>query len=178
MDMKGLASDALPGTPLSDEAMQQGKVLTLNWPASLRYEWDTGVAIGRFLRELKNGRIIGRSCHRCQRVLVPPRMFCERCFRPTDAWQFVQDSGSVNTYSLSHLRWDASRVEEPILVAVIDIDGSSQGGLLHYLGDVRPEEIRIGMKVKAVWKPAEEREGSILDIRHFRPIDSAQDGPA
>ena len=167
----------LPGTPLSDEAMQQGKVLTLKWPASLRYEWDTGVAIGRFLRELKNGRIIGRSCHRCQRVLIPPRMFCERCFRPTDAWQFVQDSGSVNTYSLSHLRWDASRVEEPILVAVIEIDGSSHGGLLHYLGDVRPEEIRIGMKVKAVWKPAEEREGSILDIRHFRPFDSAQDRP-
>jgi hypothetical protein len=111
-------------------------------------------------------------------VLVPPRMFCERCFRPTDAWQFVQDSGSVNTYSLSHLRWDASRVEEPILVAVIEIDGSSQGGLLHYLGDVRPEEIHIGMKVKAVWKPAEEREGSILDIRHFRPFDSAQDRPA
>lgn len=168
----------LPGTPLSDEAIREGKVLTLEWPASLRYAWDTGVAIGRFLRELKNGRIIGRSCHRCQRVLVPPRMFCERCFRPTDAWQFVKDSGSVNTYSLSHLRWDASRVEEPILVAVIEIDGSSQGGLLHYLGDVRPEEIHIGMKVKAVWKPAGEREGSILDIRHFRPFDSAQDKPA
>ncbi len=168
----------LPGTPLSDEAMQQGKVLTLEWPTSLRYAWDTGIAVGRFLSELKNGRIIGRSCHRCQRVLVPPRMFCERCFRPTDAWQFVQDSGSVNTYSLSHLRWDASRVEEPILVAVIEIDGSSHGGLLHYLGDVRPEEIRIGMKVKAAWKPAEEREGSILDILHFRPFDSARDGPA
>ncbi len=167
----------LPGTPLSDEAIREGKVLILEWPASLRYAWDTGIAVGRFLRELKNGRIIGRSCHRCQRVLIPPRMFCERCFRPTDAWQFVQDSGSVNTYSVSHLRCDASRVEEPILVAVIEIDGSSEGGFLQYLGEVRQQEIRIGMKVKAVWKPAEEREGSILDIRHFRPFDSAQDEP-
>ncbi len=169
MDMKRPASDVLPGTPLSDEAIREGKVLTLEWPASLRYAWDTGVAVGRFLSELKNGRIIGRRCHRCQRVLVPPRMFCERCFRPTDAWQHVEDSGRVNTYSISHLRWDASRVEEPILVAVIEIDGASEGGFLHYLGEVRPQEIRIGMKVKAVWKPAEEREGSILDIRHFRP---------
>jgi uncharacterized OB-fold protein len=32
------------------------------------------------------------------------------------------------------------------------------------------------MKVKAVWKPAEEREGSILDVRYFRPFDSTQDG--
>ena len=56
MEMKGLASDALPGTPLSDEAMQQGKVLTQKGPASLRYEWDTGGAIGRFPRQPKDGR--------------------------------------------------------------------------------------------------------------------------
>jgi len=168
----------LPGTPLSDAAVHQGKVLTLEWPSSLRYAWDTGVAVGRFLSELKNGRIIGRRCHRCQRVLVPPRMFCERCFRPTDAWQYVEDSGTINTYSESHIRWDASRTEEPILVAVIEIDGASRGGLLHYLGEVRAEDLHIGMKVKAVWKPAEERQGSILDIRYFRPFDSAQDRPA
>ena len=133
---------------------------------------------GRFLSELKRGRIIGRRCHRCQRVLVPPRMFCERCFRPTDAWQHVEDSGTINTYSESHIRWDASRIEEPILVAVIEIDGASGGGLLHYLGEVKAEDLRVGMKVKAVWKSAEERQGSILDIRYFRPFDSAQDRPA
>jgi uncharacterized OB-fold protein len=135
----------------------------------LRYAWDTGVAVGRFLSELKNGRIIGRRCHRCQRVLVPPRMFCERCFRPTDAWQLVEDSGAVNTYSESYIRWDVSRVAEPILIAVIEIDGASSGGFLHYLGEVKPEDLRIGMKVKAAWKLPEEREGSILDIRYFRP---------
>ena len=178
MNMKEQPSGTLPGTPLSDEAVQKGNVLTLEWPTSLRYAWDTGVAVGRFLQELKEGRIIGRRCHRCRRVLVPPRMFCERCFRPTDSWQMVEDSGTVNTFSESHIRWDASRIEEPILVAVIGIDGSSEGGLLHYLGEMKPGEMRIGMKVKAVWKPAEERQGSILDIRYFRPFDSAQDRPA
>ena len=160
---------SLPGTPLSDEAVQQGQVLTQEWPSSLRYAWDTGVAIGRFLSELKEGRIIGRRCHRCQRVLVPPRMFCERCFRPTDEWQLVADTGTVNTYSESHIRWDASRIEQPILIAVVELDGASSGGLLHYLGDVQPEAIHVGMKVKAAWKPEPEREGSILDIRYFRP---------
>jgi len=160
----------LPGTPLSDEAVHQGDVLTQEWPSSLRYAWDTGVAIGRFLSELKNGRIIGRRCDRCQRVLVPPRMFCERCFHPTTAWQLVKDSGTINTYSESHIRWDVSPLEEPILIAVIEIDGASSGGLLHYLGEVKAEDLRIGMRVKAVWKPAEERQGSILDIRYFKPL--------
>ena len=163
----------LPGTPLSDEAMQQGKVLTLKWPASLRYEWDTGVAIGRFLRELKNGRIIGRSCHRCQRVLVPPRMFCERCFGPTHAWVVVKDTGTVNTFSLSYVSWDVRRLKKPEIPAVIEIDGASKGmGILHVLGNVKPKSVRIGMKVRAVWKPAQQRTGSITDIAYFEPIKS------
>ena len=34
---------------------------------------------------------------------------------------------------------------------------------------MRPQDIKIGMKVKAVWKPASERKGDITDIRYFRP---------
>jgi uncharacterized OB-fold protein len=31
------------------------------------------------------------------------------------------------------------------------------------------DDIHIGMRVKAVWKPPEEREGAITDVRYFRP---------
>ena len=30
--------------------------------------------------------------------------------------------------------------------------------------------LKLGTPVQAVWKPAEEREGAITDIRYFRPI--------
>ena len=137
---------------------------------NLRYAWDTGVAIGRFLAELKKGRIVGRYCHRCRRTMVPPRMFCEQCFRPTDRWVVLEDSGRVNTYSISYIRWDATRVKEPTIPAVIDIDGASKGmGIMHLLGEVKPEDVQVGMRVKAVWKPPRQRQGSILDIRYFRP---------
>jgi hypothetical protein len=98
-------------------------------------------------------------------------MFCEKCFRPTDEWVYLQDTGTVNTYSISYIRWDASRVPEPSIPAVIDIDGASPGmGILHLLGDVSPDDVKIGMRVRAVWKPARQRTGSVLDIRYFRPI--------
>ena len=60
------------------------------------------------------------------------------------------------------------RLEEPELPAVISIDGSD-GGLLHKLGEVAPDVVRIGMAVEAVWRPEAERTGSILDIAYFRP---------
>jgi hypothetical protein len=42
-------------------------------------------------------------------------------------------------------------------------------GFMHKLGEVDPQRIEVGMEVEAVWKPDGEREGSILDIRYFRP---------
>ncbi len=60
-------------------------------------------------------------------------------------------------------------LETPEIPAVIAIDGSS-GGFLHVLGEVDPQEVRVGMAVEAVWKPVAERTGSILDIAYFRPV--------
>jgi len=159
-----------PGTPLSDEDLHEGKVLTVATDPNARYAWDTGVAIGRFLAELKNGRIIGRRCYRCRRTVVPPRMFCEQCFRPTDEWVYLKDTGRVNTYSISYIRWDATRVEEPTIPAVVEIDGANKGmGFLHLLEEVKPDDVKIGMRVKAVWKRPRDRVGSIRDILYFKP---------
>lgn len=150
------------------------KVLKTAWDPDLRYRWDDGKAIGRYRRELKNGRIIARVCDRCNRIMLPPRMFCELCFRPTDRWQYVKDTGVVNTFAVSRVYWNAQRLppgERPIIPAVIEIDGASKGmGILHILGNVEPEDIKIGMKVKAVWKAEDRREGSITDIMYFEPI--------
>ncbi|HZD18147.1 MAG TPA: Zn-ribbon domain-containing OB-fold protein [Actinomycetota bacterium] len=134
-----------------------------------RYGWDAGVAIGRFLHALQEGRILGRECRGCERVLVPPRMFCERCFRPTDGWKQVEDTGVVQTFSICHVSWDMQRLDTPQIPAVISIDGSD-GGLLHLLGEIAPEDVRVGMSVRAAWKPVGERTGSILDLAYFRPL--------
>jgi uncharacterized OB-fold protein len=161
----------VPGTPLSSKELKSDKVITFSWRPNAKYAWSAGIAYGRFLEELKNGRIIGRRCNRCQRIIVPPRMFCEQCFVATDKWVFVKDTGTINTFSLSYLDADANRIKDPIPVAVIDIDGASPGvGILHKLGNVDPEKIHVGMKVKAVWKPPKEREGAVTDILFWEPF--------
>ena len=164
--------DKVPVKGLSSEEFQ--KVLKTAWEPDLAYAWDNGKAIGRYLEELKHGKIIARTCEKCNRIMLPPRMFCELCFRPTDKWVYVKDTGVVNTFAISYVHWDASRLkpnEKPFLPAVIEIDGASPGmGIMHLLGNVDPKKIKIGMKVKAVWKPAKEREGSITDILYFEPM--------
>ena len=65
------------------------------------YEWDAGEAMGAFLDGLRDGRIVATYCVACERTLVPPRKFCERCFRPTDAWDEVEATGRRSRRSRS-----------------------------------------------------------------------------
>jgi hypothetical protein len=58
-------------------------------------------------------------------------------------------------------------MEPPFAYAVIRLDGADTG-LVHLLGEVKPEEIREGMRLKAVF--AEERTGKMLDVKYFKPV--------
>ena len=152
--------------------------MATHWRVKAEYAWDTGRAVGRFMAGLKQGQILGIKCPECNRILIPPRAFCELCYRPIDQWVPLSDTGVINTFSVSFVNWDATRRESPEVPAVIEIDGAGPGmGILHVLGEVGEDlssvlnKVKIGKKVQAVWKPPQEREGSILDIRYFRLIE-------
>jgi len=166
-----MTSDGVwPGHELSAKEFYE-KVTSVRYRPEAKFSWSAGEAMSRFLAELKEGRLIARSCTHCDRILFPPRMFCEECFRPTDAWTYVRDTGTIETYSISYIDLDAKRIEQPVYVGVVSVDGASpKMGLMHYFGEVTPQTIRIGLRVKAVWKDAPDREGSVLDIRYWRPL--------
>jgi hypothetical protein len=165
----GLDPSKMFGTALSPEELK--KTFHTRWDPGARYSWDCGRAIGRYLQELKNGRLIGRRCNKCARIMIPPRIFCELCFRTTDEWVYLKDRGRVLTFSICYITWDMIKLKKPQIPAVIEIEGASPGmGILHLLGGVSPKKVRIGMKVRAVWKPQKERMGAITDIKYFRPV--------
>lgn len=162
---------ALRGHPLKDEDFKKKNILTVSWDPKASYHWDSGITIGRYLEGLKNGHLTGVECDHCKRKVIPPRYNCEVCFKPMSRFVELPDTGTINTFSITYINWDRSAVEKPNLPAVIEIDGTTPSvGIMHILGEVDPKEIKIGMKVKAVWKPENEREGSILDIKYFKPL--------
>ena len=164
------AKGSWPGRELSAKEFYE-TVTSVRYRPEAKFSWSAGEAMSRFLAELKAGRLIARTCNHCKRILFPPRMFCEECFRPTDAWTYVSDTGTIETYSISYIDLDAKRIANPVYVGVVSVDGASpKMGIMHYFGEVTPETIKIGMRVKAVWKAAPDREGSVLDIRYWRPL--------
>ena len=168
---------ALRGNPLSDVEFRKG-VTTTPWTPSLEYAWDAGEAISRFLDGLRQGKILGVRCRRCGRVVTPPRAFCELDFKPMDEWVELASTGTVNTFSICYVTWDMKPLRRPQLPAVIEIDGTNpRVGFLHLVGGVTGRtvdeirrQVRVGMPVRAVWKPPAQRGGAITDLQYFEPV--------
>ncbi len=134
------------------------------------YAYTRGIAGDRFFEEIKkNAQIMGAKCKKCGLIYVPPRLFCEQCFEKLDDWVRMSKRGVVHTYTVAHIDIDGSKLKEPTILAVIKID-NAHGGLVHKLGEIKPENVKIGMRVEAVFKAKKERGGSILDIKYFRPV--------
>ncbi len=132
--------------------------------------YTVGIAGERFFRAIKDkGVLMGAVCPACDLVYVPPMLYCERCFTELEEWVEVSSKGTVYTYTTLGVSLEDTPLEEPEVLALVKLDGA-HGGLVHRLGEVKPDEVEIGMAVEAVLKPKKEREGSILDIKYFKPV--------
>lgn len=127
-----------------------------------------GPICSKFLIELRDKkRILGIRCPQCNRVLVPARPTCARCFAQTQGWVEVSDTGSLLTYTTVYQSLPSLSVE-PLIYGIVKLDGADTG-LVHMLGGVEPKDVHIGMRLQAVFN--EQRKGDIRDIKYFRPVD-------
>jgi uncharacterized OB-fold protein len=132
-------------------------------PVTSRYSFGLGGE--RFFRAIKDeGRILGSRCPECDMVYVPGVIFCERCLAGIEEWVDVGTVGEVHTFTVLNIGYDGSLLEVPEMVAYIRL---GDGGLVHRISGIDPEDMEIGMTVQAVFKPEDERVGSITDILHF-----------
>lgn len=133
-----------------------------------KYYHYAGPVRSRFLVELRdNKRIMGTKCPICNRVFVPARPTCFVCLNPMDEWTVASDQGTLMTYTVVYQAEPSYPVETPFIYGIIKLDGADTG-IAHIIDEVSPETLKIGMRVQAVF--GDERVGSILDIKYFRPI--------
>jgi len=142
-----------------------------HWPGHMEtdYVYTLGIAGEKFFIEIKeNGRILGAKCKRCGNIFVPPRLYCEKCFDKLTEWVNLGTKGTVYTFTVAHIDINGAKLKEPAIYALIKFD-DAEGGLVHKLGEIKPNEVEVGMRVEAVFKPQTERTGNINDIKYFKP---------
>ncbi|MGC8809249.1 MAG: Zn-ribbon domain-containing OB-fold protein [bacterium] len=132
------------------------------------YRYNMGKVASKFFIEIRDHKkILGIKCPKCQIIYVPPRSTCGKCFSLLQEWVEVSDQGTLETFTVVNYSTTVQPVPAPLIYGIIKLDGADTG-LAHLIGETDPEKLRIGMRLKAVFK--DERRGNMLDILYFKPI--------
>jgi hypothetical protein len=145
-----------------------GGIALVTTPVKLDYTYAASSEESRFLRGLAEGQIRGQRCPKCQKVYVPPRGACPVDGVPTRDEIELPDRGIVTTFCIVNVPFLGQRITPPYVSAYILLDGADIP-FLHLVLGCDASEVRMGMRVEAVWKPREEWTTSLENIDHFRP---------
>jgi uncharacterized protein len=139
-------------------------VLTDHIP--LQFKYTAGVAGDRFLQLLKQGKLQASRCEKCNKLYLPPKIFCKECFSQLNEWKDVpEDSAYLYSYTLVRKKEKDGRETAKEIIAIVKFDGVD-GGILGKLRSSR-EEPRLGMRVRPVFKQKTDRKGDLSDIEYF-----------
>jgi len=137
-------------------------------PVSLDYLYAASPEESAFFRGLAEGRILGQRCPVCKKVYVPPRPACPVDGVPTVEEIELGDAGTVTTFCIVNVPFLGQKIQPPYVSAYILLDGADIA-LQHLILDIPADEVRMGMRVEAVWRPREEWGTTIENISHFAP---------
>jgi uncharacterized OB-fold protein len=159
-----------PASNAATESVASGvePVTMLTTPIALEVQHSASSQETRYLLGLKDGRLRGQRCPVCRKVYIPPRGACPVDGVPTEEEVELPDHGIVTTFCIVNVPFMGQRIPPPYVAAYVLLDGADIA-FLHLILDCLAEEVRMGMRVQAVWKPREEWDTSLQNITHFRP---------
>ena len=150
------------------ETTDQDPVTGIVTPVSLDYLYAASPEESAFFRGLAEGRILGQRCPACQKVYVPPRSACPVDGVPTEGEIELGHTGTVTTFCIVNVPFLGQKIDPPYVSAYILLDGADIA-LQHLILDIPADEVRMGLRVKAVWRPEAEWGTTIENISHFAP---------
>lgn len=137
-------------------------------PATLNYDYTPGIATTRFLRAIKEKRLVGERCPETGKVYVPPRGVSPVSGLPTTEQVELGLDGTMVSYCVVNLDFTGNAQEIPYVSALILVDGSD----LPIYGLVREipyDEVRVGLRLRSVWVEPSEMTTSFENIKWWAP---------
>jgi uncharacterized OB-fold protein len=143
------------------------EVTMINQPTRLEFELKPGHALDRFLQGMSEGRILGHRCQVCGSVVVPMKGLCPKDGVPTTEEVELPDTGTVTTFAVNNLP-DPRAPEVPFVSGYVLLDGADIA-MLTLVAGIPADQVRMGMRVEAVWVEPGELRPNMASVKYFRP---------
>lgn len=146
--------------------MEENEILVSEQVLQVPFVYSAGPVASRFLIGLRDEKkIYGLKCDKCGKVHVPPRAVCGTCGGPMQTWLEVGPTGTLENFTTIHYPETTHPLPAPFTLGLVRLDGADTCLTHVILGP--PESIRIGMRVKPVFR--DQRRGHVLDLSGFAP---------
>ena len=128
---------------------------------SLEYKVRASPLGKAYAERLRQGKITGHKCPQCGLVQTPPSGFCAICVVPTSYEEHgveLADRGTITSFTVvAPIQYRGQQERDRYATASILLDGAdgTTGG--QRIEEIPLDEIRMGMRVEAVWVPEAER---------------------
>ena len=147
---------------------ERDPVTMLVTPINIEIQHSASHEESAYLRALQEGRLVGARTGKDGKVYYPPHGADPATGQPTTEQVELPDKGTVTTFAVINIPFAGQRIKPPYVAAYVLLDGADIP-FLHLLLEIDPADVRMGMRVEAVWKPRDEWGLGIDNIDHFRP---------
>jgi uncharacterized protein len=144
------------------------RVELVTTPVDLHFQHTASPQESSYLLGLQDGRLLAQRCPLCRKVYIPPRGACPTDGVPTEEEIELPDRGTVTTFCIVNVPFLGQRITPPYVAAYVLLDGADIA-FLHLILGCPADEVRMGLRVEAVWRPREEWGLTLQNIDHFRP---------
>ena len=137
-------------------------------PTAIEIQHTASHPESAFLRALEQGKLLGARTGAAGKVYFPAREADPATGKQLDEYVELSDTGTVTTFAIINIPFAGQRIKPPYVAAYVLLDGADIP-VLHLVADIDAHDVRMGMRVQAVWKPREEWGLGIDNIEYFRP---------
>ncbi len=137
-------------------------------PTGIEIQHSASAPESAYLRALKEGKLLGARTGEHGKVYFPPREADPATGKELDQFIELPDKGTVTTFAIVNVPFAGQRIKPPYVAAYILLDGADIP-FLHLVADIDAADVRMGMRVEAVWEPRDQWGYGIDNISHFRP---------
>jgi uncharacterized OB-fold protein len=137
-------------------------------PSSIEIQHTASLPESAFLRGLEEGKLLGARTGADGKVYFPPKEADPATGLELDNFVELPDKGTVTTFAIINIPFAGQRIKPPYVAAYVLLDGADIP-FLHLIQEIDTSEVRMGMRVEAVWKPREEWGLGIDNIEYFKP---------
>jgi len=123
----------------------------------------------RYVREVpQRYRLEASKCKSCGKVNFPPRLVCAECKSREFETIKISDEGKILTYTIIRVGSDVFSRETPYAIAIIETNDNVK--LMAMVADTKVEDVKIGSKVKLVFRKIQDEGVSGLHCYGYKAI--------